>query len=245
MSAGAVAILAALAWLALLRMAREMGAADAMQAMGMPSGSRWGSADLVQLWLMWTVMMAAMMLPSTTPVVLLFAMVGRQRRARGEPAPRLFLLLGGYLLVWSLFSLVAALAQQALRNTALLTSAMTFGHPAVAASVLFAAALYQWSPPKQACLRVCRSPLSLLVTEWREGWWGALRLGARHGMFCVACCWLLMLLLFVAGVMNLAWVALLAALVLVERILPGGAALGRAAGIGFGLWGAWLLLRAG
>ena len=220
-----------------------MGAAGTMEAMGMPSGSRWGAADLVQLWLMWAVMMAAMMLPSTLPVVLLFARVGRQRQARGEPAPHLLLLLAGYLSVWFGFSLLAALAQQALRSAALITSVMAFARPTLAASVLFAAAAYQWSPPKQACLRVCRSPLSMFISEWREGWTGALRMGARHGTFCVACCWLLMLLLFVAGVMNLAWVGLLAALVLVERTVPGGAWLGRVAGIGFALWGFWLLLR--
>ena len=243
LSVGAVAALSLLAWLALVRMARSMAATDTMAAMGMPSSSPWAAADLLQLWVMWAVMMAAMMLPSTIPVVLLFARVGRQREARGEPAPRLLLLLAGYLVVWIGFSLVAALAQQALRTAALITPAMAFGRPVVAACLLFTAAAYQWSPPKQACLRVCRSPLSMFISEWREGWTGALRMGARHGMFCVACCWLLMLLLFVAGVMNLAWVGVLAALVLVERTLPGGAWLGRVAGIGFVLWGAWLLLR--
>lgn len=218
-----------------------MGHAGAMEAMGMPSASPWAAAQLFQLWLMWAIMMAAMMLPSTVPVVLLFAQVGRQRQARGEPAPRLVLLLAGYLLVWFGFSLFAALAQEALRAGALLTPAMSLARPGLAACLLFAAAAYQWSPPKQACLRVCRSPLSLFLSEWREGWSGALRMGMRHGTFCVACCWVLMALLFVAGVMNLAWVGLLAALVLVERTLPGGARVGRVAGIGFGLWGVWLL----
>ncbi len=240
---GAVAALTFLSWLALLRIAGAMRAPDPMAAMGMVSASPWSGADLLQACLMWAVMMAAMMLPSTLPMVLLYARLSRQRVTHGQPALHVVTLLGGYLAVWAGFSVLAALAQGALQSLALLTPGLALSGPWPAALLLLGAAAYQWSPPKAACLRLCRSPLSLFIAEWREGWAGTLRLGALHGATCVGCCWLLMLLLFVAGVMNLAWVGLLAALVLLERALPHGAWVGRAAGVGFVAWAAWLVLR--
>lgn len=242
LSLGAVAALTLLSWLALLRMAGAMPAHDAMAAMGMASPSPWSGSDLLQAWLMWAVMMAAMMLPSTVPMVLLYTRLSRRRVTHGQPALHVVTLLAGYLTVWAGFSVLAALAQGALQSLAFLTPGLALTGPWPAALLLLGAAVYQWSPPKAACLRLCRSPLSLFIAEWREGWAGTFRLGALHGVTCVGCCWLLMLLLFVAGVMNLAWVGLLAALVLVERTLPHGARVGRAAGVGFVAWALWLVL---
>jgi predicted metal-binding membrane protein len=138
---------------------------------------------------------------------------------------------------------VAAAAQWELNRRALLSPAMASASPLLAGGLLIAAGVYQWLPLKGACLSHCRSALHFFGPEWREGALGALIMGARHGTYCVGCCWLLMTLLFVAGVMNLLWVITLAALVLVEKLVPGGVRLGRAAGAMLVVWGAWILTR--
>jgi predicted metal-binding membrane protein len=237
--AGLVA-LAALAWAVLMRFAASMD-----PAMGaMPMVHRWDAAEVAALFAMWVVMMVAMMTPSAAPVVLLVVGMNRRRRERGErtaPTP-VFLL--GYLLVWTAFAAVAAAVQAGLHNAALLSPAMAAVSPWLGSSILVAAGLYQWSPLKRACLSHCRSPLHVLTVLWREGASGALRMGVVHGAWCLGCCWLLMALLFVAGVMNLVWVAAIAALVLVETAAPGGEWAGRLAGAALVGWGGWLVLAA-
>ena len=198
---------------------------DGMTAMRPPFGA---------LVLMWWVMMAAMMLPSAAPAILLYARVRESRGGHAIAAPTVFA--SGYLLIWLLFSVIAAGAQSLLAGPA-----MTIGGVARAA-LLIAAGLYQLSPLKSACLRQCRSPAQFLSRHWKPGTSGALRLGAAHGAYCVGCCWLLMALLFVGGVMNFAWIAALAALVAVEKLARRGALLGRAAGLGLIGWGAALLV---
>jgi predicted metal-binding membrane protein len=197
--------------------------------------------------LMWWVMMIAMMTPSAAPLVLLYTRVARHRAAGDPPpgaaiAPAVFLAVG-YLLVWLLFSVVAATVQGLLQPAGLVSGMMLWSKTAaLSASVLAAAGLYQLSPLKQACLRHCRGPAQFLVTHWRPGRIGALLLGMRHGAYCVGCCWLLMALLFVGGVMNLVWIVALALFVLVEKLAPSGATIGRWSGALLLVWAAATLM---
>lgn len=185
---------------------------------------------------MWWLMMGAMMLPSAAPAILLYA---RVRRTRGDDVAigQSWVFLTGYVGVWLLFSLAAALAQRALTGPA-----MALADQRGAAAVLVAAGLYQLSPLKSACLRQCRSPAEFITRHWRPGAFGTLRLGTLHGAYCVGCCWMLMALLFVGGVMNLWWIAGLTLLVGVEKLVPHGDKLGRTAGVALIGWGALLLL---
>lgn len=178
---------------------------------------------------MWFIMMVAMMLPSAAPAILLY---GRVRRSRGGAgiAPD-WLFMSGYLLAWLGFSIVAAVAQLALAHGGRLESmALRVTVPALAGTVLIVAGAYQLSPWKDACLSQCRSPASFLSRHWRPGAAGAVRLGLFHGAQCIGCCWLLMALLFVGGVMNLVWIAALTIFVLIEKIAPSGAAIGKWSG---------------
>jgi predicted metal-binding membrane protein len=140
--------------------------------------------------------------------------------------------------VWSGFSVVATALQWALDRAGLLSEDMAAGDAILAGTVAIAAGIYQWTPPKQACLRHCRSPLDFLIEHWRPGTWGAITSGLRHGAFCVGCCWMLMALLFVGGVMHLLWVVALALLVLLEKTLPWGRGISRLAGLAMAAWGA-------
>lgn len=194
-----------------------------------------GYAGLVLV--MWAVMMAAMMLPSAAPMILLYGVIARRRCGGGEPASSAAFMLG-YVGVWGAYSAAAAGLQYGLEEAALLSPMMQTTSIAFAGAVLIAAGVYQWTPLKQSCLRKCRSPLEFLATEWREGRRGAFVMGLRHGSYCVGCCWMLMLLLFVGGVMNLAWIIGLALFVLSEKLAPAGHWLGRAAGLGLIAWGA-------
>lgn len=195
-----------------------------------PASAAW-STQLGAAFAMWCLMMTAMMLPSATPMILLYARFARQAQAQGAVLAPAAAFAGVYLLVWMAFSLVAAVVQTALVGAGAV-SAMTLsiGDRRATGVLLIAVGLYQLTPLKRACLTTCRSPLSFLTRYWRPGWIGALRLGVAHGAYCVGCCWVLMALLFVGGVMNLAWVALLALIVLVEKASPGGRVAGLVAG---------------
>lgn len=225
-------VLTALAWWYLLGLAAHMPAMtdmDAMAAMAMtPQPWNWTTAWLALV--MWSVMMAAMMLPSASPMVLLVA------RTPGSSSLRTALFVLGYLTVWSLFSSAATALQGALQALRLLSDS-GLGDPLLAGGVLIGAGVYQWTPLKGRCLEHCRSPLAFMLSHWRPGPSGAWRLGLVHGAYCVGCCWLLMLLLFVSGVMNLLWAAALAVLVLLEKVLPGGRWVARAAGAALVVWG--------
>lgn len=231
---GAVAAVTVLAWLYLIHLDRQMSAATAydqmMAAMGMASNSAWTRADFLLTFAMWAVMMVGMMGPSATPMILLF---GASQAKAGKRRPSLeagaFAL--GYLLVWTIFSAFATLAQWALHQTALLSPTMTVLSPRIGGAVLIVAGAYQLSPWKNQCLTHCRSPLSFLMTHWRAGKLGALRIGVHHGAYCLGCCWALMILLFVVGVMNLMWVAVISVFVLLEKIGPQGVLVARLAGV--------------
>jgi predicted metal-binding membrane protein len=238
-----LAAVAGLAWLYLLRMAAGMHSAaaeaDMHAAMGMPDMAAWGSAELLSLFVMWAVMMAAMMLPSAAPVMLLVMTTYRRRGvgARGLTAA----FGGGYLAVWTAFSAAAASLQFVLHGAAVLSPAAAARSAVVAGALFLVAGVYQWLPIKSACLTHCRSPLGFLTTEWRDGVGGAVLMGVRHGSFCVGCCWALMVLLFAGGVMNLFWVAAIAAFVLLEKLLRQGTWLSRVAGGLLIVWGAYLV----
>jgi predicted metal-binding membrane protein len=237
----AIAGLSALAWAYLLALAWQMPHEDMAMAMAMPHMHAWGATEVFFTWVMWAVMMVAMMTPSAAPMILTFAAVNRRRQAQqGRLVPTAVFVLG-YLLVWGGFSVVAALAQWGLHTAAVLSPMVVVTSPVVGGLLLIAAGIFQWTPLKSTCLTQCRSPLGFIMTEWRQGTWGALVMGLRHGSYCVGCCWVLMALLFVAGVMNLLWVAAIAVLILVEKVLPRGELVGRVAGGAFMLAGLLLL----
>jgi predicted metal-binding membrane protein len=239
-----------LAWLYLLResAAMDVMAAEARRhaAMGMAGMNMraWGVADWAALFVMWSVMMVAMMLPSAAPVILLVLGAYRLRRhAQARAAAVMFV--GGYLLVWTAFSAIAAGGQFALHRAAVLSDQMRLRSAALSGVILLLAGVYQWLPFKNRCLVRCQAPLAYLTQHWRTGVSGGLVMGARHGASCVGCCWLLMALLFVLGVMNLAWVAALAVFVLLEKLAPRGAIVGRVGGVAAACWGLYLLVWGG
>ena len=185
--------------------------------------------------------MVAMMLPSATPMILLYEQINRKRKSHGNTRNHIALFIGGYLLVWIGFSVLATLMNWALHSAGLLNSMMGRVTPGVAGIVLLAAGIYQWTTLKYACLTHCRSPIGFLMSHWHEGRWGAVRMGAEHGLYCLGCCWLLMVLLFVLGVMNLLWIAVLTVFVFAEKVVPRGHLLGRIAGLLMIGWGGWLI----
>ena len=209
--------------------------------MAMPQRHGWTSLDLALTVLMWAVMMIAMMTPSVAPMVLLVAAIER-RSGRANPAQCAVFALSGYFGIWVSASVLAASAQWALHDAALLNGPMGRLAPKIAGIVLIAAGAYQWTPMKAACLGFCRSPLNSITEYWRPGGRGAFVLGLRHGLYCLGCCWALMAVLFVTGIMNLVWVALLSVLVLAEKLLPGGRRLGQFAGLGLAAWGLVLVI---
>jgi len=225
-----------LSWLYLWHMAAGMDHA----AMAMPAGPRAASPGaLILTFVMWTVMMAGMMLPSAAPAIVLYGAMVRKHAERGSTLPATWTFAAGYLLVWTGFSVAAAALQAALEAAALMTPAMTVASAELGALALVAAGVYQVTPLKQACLHKCRHPLEFFMTRWRAGSAGALRMGLEHGAYCLGCCWALMLLLFVAGVMNLAWVALIAAFIFAEKLLPAGRLTSYAASallVGYGIF---------
>jgi predicted metal-binding membrane protein len=222
--------LSALAWTYLLVLAWRMPHRDMAMVMVMPHMQAWGATEVLLTWVMWAVMMVAMMTPSAAPMILTFTTINRRRRAQQGPFVSTVVFLLGYLLIWGAFGGVASLAQWGLHTAALLSPMMVSTSPILGGILLLAAGIFQWTPLKSTCLRQCRSPLGFLMTEWREGVGGALLMGLRHGSYCVGCCWVLMALLFVAGMMNLFWVAAIATFVLVEKVLPQGELVGRVAG---------------
>jgi predicted metal-binding membrane protein len=239
----ALVVLAALAWASVvLSTGRGVDSMADMPGMAM-GATAWGARDVSVAAAMWAVMMVAMMLPSAAPMILMFATVNR-RRLEGGQAPYvptgLFAL--AYLCVWTAFSILAALGEWALRATALLPGATLT--PLAGGLVLIAAGIYQLTPLKYACLSRCRTPLGFLMGSWREGRAGAFAMGVRHGVFCVGCCWLLMALLFVSGMMNPAWIALIAGFVLIEKVLPHGKLVSWTAGVVLIACGSWMLTGA-
>lgn len=266
-----IAAMTVLAWLYLLTLARSMGTPpspvngtgtmDAMpdmqgmetmpgmdmpdMAMGPAAPAGWTTNDAALAVAMWFVMMVGMMLPSAAPMILLYARVGRHAAARGTPVAATGIFGAGYLAIWFLFSLAASLGQWLLERALLLTPMMESASPFFSGVLLVVAGLYQWTPLKSACLGKCRAPAAFLQAAggFRRDTAGAFLMGMRHGAYCVGCCWPLMLLLFVGGVMNILWIAFIAIFVLAEKLLPGGDRMGRAAGVLLAAAGLWLMAR--
>jgi len=211
--------------------------------MSMPQMQPWQPAQLALLFVMWAVMMVAMMIPSAAPMILLFAAVNRKRREEQRPFVATGVFVLGYLVVWTIFAALAALAQAGLHATALLSPMMVSTSVVLGGALLIAAGIFQFTPIKNACLSHCRSPLDFITTGWRDGTAGAFMMGLRHGAFCLGCCWVLMTLLFFTGVMNVLWIAIIAGFVLIEKISPSKLSpwISRLAGVVLIGWGAWLL----
>lgn len=247
-------VLTVLAWLNLIRLADDMamGGMDmtgyrmipAGQALMMPAISPWQPIEFAYVFVMWVVMMVGMMTPSVTPMILVYARVGRQA-VGGRPFASVAWFVGGYFLAWIAFSLVATLSQWALERAALLTPMMATASNIVGGTLLILAGLYQWTRLKDICLSQCQAPLGFIlshggfpVTTTRS-----ITLGFRHGLYCLGCCWALMFLLFTLGVMNTLWIAALAILVLLEKAMPSGRVIARIAGIVFLAGGVWVLTQ--
>lgn len=251
----ALAILTALAWMDLAWLADDMamGGMDmsgfrmipAGQGLMMPAGAPWQPIEFAYVFAMWTVMMIGMMTPSVAPMILIYARVGRQADMSGQPFAASAWFAAGYLVAWTAFSLSATFAQWALQRAALLTPMMESASNVLGGVVLIAAGVYQWTPLKEVCLSYCQAPLTFIMRHggFRREASGALALGFRHGLYCIGCCWALMLLLFVGGIMNLLWIAALAMLVLFEKTVPFGKSVSRVVGVAFIAMGAWLLLH--
>lgn len=233
---GAISAVVVLAWAYLF-----LGAGMSMHDMAdMPMERQptvWTPAYFAVVLIMWVVMMAAMMLPSAAPMILLYNKIARNREPEGDYARRVGLFGLGYILTWSAFSLMAVVLQFGLDQANLLSPMMNTTSIWLAGAVLVVAGIYQWTPLKQACLRQCRSPLEVLIAEWRDGEKGALLMGLRHGAYCLGCCWVLMLLLFVGGVMNMVWIVAISVFIAIEKLAPAGHWIGKAAGVAMAMWG--------
>lgn len=243
-----------IAWTEVLILAQSMSYMAAMAGMpgmkmdafGMmsPVFGHWSAGHFGAMLAMWIVMMIGMMTPSAAPMILIYTRIARSN-AGARPFASTFWFAGGYLLAWMGFSVLATLTQWALEQLALLTPMMASASHSFAGLLLIAAGVYQWLPIKYACLSQCRAPLSFVMSRggFRSDVAGSVMLGLQHGLYCIGCCWALMALLFVGGVMNLLWIAALMVFVLLEKLVPGWRYFARASGAAAVGFGAWVLLR--
>jgi len=204
------------AWLFLAWLVLDMS--HPLAKLTMPATPQWSAANVLAIWIMWSIMMAAMMLPSALPMILTFVRLA----ARSGERARSPSFVAAYLAVWFAFSAGATVAQWLFQAMDWVNPMIVSTSPLLTGVLLLVAGLYQFSPLKHACLSHCRTPMGFLLGEWRPGPFGALKMGLRHGLFCLGCCWALMALLFVGGVMNLAWIAALSIAVALEKLLPRG-----------------------
>ena len=243
---GGLGAVAALAWAYMAYLALDIGGSVSGGAgqMAMAQQMPWNAVDFGLMYLMWAAMMTAMMVPTAAPVILVFARVNRSKRSQGQPFVSTGVFLSGYLAVWVGFALFATLSQWGLHQATIMSSMMGNVTPALGGTLLIAAGVFQWTPLKYVCVNHCRTPMGFIMSEWRDGHSGALNMGLRHGSYCLGCCWFLMGLMFVAGVMNILWMAAIAAYILLEKVVPTGARgnwLSWGTGAGLVGWGAWLL----
>ncbi len=231
--AGVTAIAWVYTWL-------QVNAMTGVEDMAMPAEfGPWTLSDVALNVAIWWIMMIGMMVPSAMPMVLLFAAVNRSKRARGRAFVPTAVFAAGYLIAWGLFGLAATFAEWGLEQAALISPETQRVGPGLAAGIVIAAGIYQLTPLKNACLTYCRSPLDFVLNHWRDGATGAVLMGLEHGFYCLGCCWVLMALLFAAGVMNLLWMAALTASVLAEKLFPAGQWIARTSGVlllGFGVY---------
>lgn len=235
-------LVAAIGWLVLVRMSAAMTGAEAEAALMMrpqnSPGPRFG-----MVFAMWAAMMAAMMAPAAGPGLSAYLALARRRHPAQSVLPAATGFFAGYMAAWLGFAVLGAAAQWMLAKTALLSPVGASANVYLGAGILVAAGLYQLTPLKRACVSRCRSPLLQLMSGWRDGAGGALRLGLGQGSWCVGCCWALMALMFAVGTMNLVWMAIIAIFVLAEKLVPARWYLEAASGLVLIAWAAWLLAR--
>jgi predicted metal-binding membrane protein len=223
-------LLTLLCWIYLIDMAVEMNApgADITCIMCVRT---WTAREAGIMLMMWIIMMIGMMVPTALPMTLIYAAVAKKAAAQGSNiAPTLIFVLG-YVVMWTLFSIAATAAQWGLDQFALLSPMMVTTSSLLGAAILISAGVYQLTPLKMSCLRHCRMPMFFISEHWRDGRWGAFRMGLIHGAFCLGCCWALMLLLFFGGVMSLFWIITITLFVLLEKIIPHGIGGAKLAGV--------------
>ena len=191
----------------------------------------WNGNYFLMMFLMWAIMMVGMMLPSVMPTVMIYTAIARKAATSNTSVAPASAFVSGYIAMWIIFSLFATTAQWGLDQAALLSPMMVSNSVGLGAFLIIIAGIYQWLPIKDRCLQQCRSPVEFVTTHWRKGTLGAFQLGITHGMFCLGCCWVLMFLLFVGGVMNLLWIAAITLFVLLEKMLPLGDTGGRVMGV--------------
>ena len=216
----ALSVVVALAWLYLYVLTGAMDGMDAGAASGMPQRQVWTPLEFLLMFFMWAVMMVGMMVPTALRAVMIYAGVARQAESRGSPLADTGWFVLGYVLIWTGFSFFATALQGGLHQFGLLSPAMSSASPLLGASLLLAAGVYQLTPWKDVCLRHCQAPALYLAGKFTSGAVGAASLGIRHGGYCLGCCWVLMGLLFLGGVMNLIWIAAITLYVLLEKLLP-------------------------
>jgi predicted metal-binding membrane protein len=238
----AVVVIPLACWIWVIAMARDMyGPMSGASAWMMTVD--WDASRLLLLWAMWAAMMAGMMLPTAAPILLLYARTIRNRSYVQNPAMRIHAMALGYVAVWAAFSVAATILQRVLARLLLLTPMMEPATPGAAAALLVIAGVYQLTPLKAACLGACRSPIMWLTANWREGVSGAFRMGLAHGLYCLGCCWAMMLLLFAGGVMNLVVILALTVWVAAEKLAPFGQQSARVSGALLIAAGAWVWFR--
>ncbi len=243
----ALLILAALAWALIGWQALAMSAPPAMNAMSAMNGAMSAPAGLTMgmsaaLFLaIWIAMMVAMMFPSAAPMVLMFNAIANGKRQRGQAYTPTWVFVAGYLLVWTLAGIVAYLAALGLDALAARSMFLMDNAGRIGGALLVLAGIYQLTPLKNACLTTCRTPTQFLMTSWRDGNGGALRMGIAHGAYCFGCCWLLFAILFPLGMMNIAVLALITALIFAEKVFPAGYRISAIAGVALILYGALVI----
>jgi predicted metal-binding membrane protein len=219
--AGCLIGISVISWLYIIYLYKQMYPMN-MKAFlfAMPMTAAWSLTDFLLLFLMWFVMMVAMMTASVAPLILIFAMVNRQKQQQQNPYVPAGYLFAGYYFTWGVFSLLATLLQWALQQFNWLNPDMIITHKILGAVILIAAGIFQFTSLKQRCLAHCQTPVDFIHKKWKAGKSGAFKMGMENGIYCLGCCWILMVVLFVAGVMNLLWIALIAIFVLLEKLVP-------------------------
>ena len=245
----AIVIITCVSWMYLFNLSGDMDEMSSLESTtglsrAMPNMVPWGFSDWISMFVMWFVMMVGMMVPTASPMILMFSTVNQRKKEQNQPFVATAIFLSGYVLVWLGFSIGATATNWILHSNTLLSGIMGESTNNLFGGVLLiSAGVFQWTPIKKACLNNCRTPMGFLMTEWKNGFYGALKMGLNHGIYCLGCCWLLMALLFVLGVMNLLWIAVLTTIVLFEKVAPKGNWVSRLTGIGFAVWGVMLLFQ--
>jgi predicted metal-binding membrane protein len=229
--------LSAMGWILILWSAANMS--SPLVSLMMPMDANWGLIEIMAVWLMWAVMMGAMMLPSAIPMLMVHRRVATQKDPGRTNTHHFFLV--GYIVTWSLFSAAAAAAQWGFQRADILSHMLILQDHLVSGFILIAAGVFQFTSLKSVCLKICRTPIGFLQTNWQPGRAGAFRMGLHHGKCCIGCCWALMMVLFVGGVMNLTIIAALSSIVLLEKLMPRGDLIARVGGTALIAWGLTLL----